>query len=110
MDRKTRERRAALRKSIAANPERQKMYGDAWDAIAKAHQALPSYIRERRIFDQAGGFNTVLFDFARTLVRLAEENAKAERASVCPNSPTRDGLRSSWGCIRRRRFMTTSKS
>src|SRR5688572_4133430 len=24
----------ALRKSIAANPERQKMYGDAWDAIA----------------------------------------------------------------------------
>src|SRR2546421_484580 len=43
----------ALRKSIAASPERQKMYGDAWDAIAKAHQGLPTYIRERRIFDQA---------------------------------------------------------
>src|SRR5258707_104921 len=72
---------AALRKSIAANPERQKMYGDAWDAIAKAHQAYPSYIRERRIFDQAGGFNTALFGFARTLVRLAAESAKpnAER-------------------------------
>ena len=70
-----------LRKSIAANPERQKMYGDAWDAIAKAHQAYPSYIKERRIFDQAGGFNTALFGFARTLVRLAAENAKpnAER-------------------------------
>jgi hypothetical protein len=70
-----------LRRSIAANPERQKMYGDAWDAIAKAHQAYPSYIRERRIFDQAGGFNTILFSFARTLVRLAAENAKpnAER-------------------------------
>ena len=65
-----------LRKSIAANPERQKMYGDAWDEIAKAHKALPSYIRERRIFDQAGGFNTVLFDHARTLVRLAAESAK----------------------------------
>jgi hypothetical protein len=25
----------ALRKSIAADPNRQKMYGDAWDAIAK---------------------------------------------------------------------------
>lgn len=80
MDRKMKDE-AALRKSIAANADRQKMYGDAWDAIAKAHQAYPSYIRERRIFDQAGGFNTVLFNYARTLVRLAAENAKpnAER-------------------------------
>ena len=78
--RKTKEE-DALRKSIAANPDRQKMYGNAWDAIAKAHQGLPSYIRERRIFDQAGGFNSVLFGFARTLVRLAAENEKpnAER-------------------------------
>src|SRR5687767_3173571 len=67
---------AALRKSIAANPERQKMYGDAWDAIANAHKGLPSYIRERRIFDQAAGFNTTLFGYARTLVRLAAENEK----------------------------------
>ncbi|HSD45960.1 MAG TPA: S46 family peptidase [Pyrinomonadaceae bacterium] len=72
---------AALRKSIAANEERQKMYGDAWDAIAKAHQAYPSYIRDRRIFEQAGGFNSTLFSFARALVRLAAENPKpnAER-------------------------------
>ncbi|PYS31669.1 MAG: serine protease, partial [Acidobacteria bacterium] len=53
----------ALRQWIAANPDRQKMYGDAWDAIAKAHQTLPSYIRERRIFDQAAGFNTTTFGF-----------------------------------------------
>ena len=65
-----------LRKSIAANPDRQKMYGEAWDAIAKAHQGLPSYIRERRIFDQASGFNTALFGIARTLVRLGAENEK----------------------------------
>ena len=78
--RKTKEEQA-LRKSIAANPERQKLYGDAWDAIAKAHKAYPSYIRDRRIFEQAGGFNSTLFDFARTLVRLAAENEKpnAER-------------------------------
>ena len=71
----------ALRKSIAANPEKQKMYGDAWDAIAKAHRDYPSYIKERRVFDQAGGFNTTTFGFARTLVRLAAENEKpnAER-------------------------------
>ena len=78
--RKTKEEQA-LRKSIAANPERQKMYGDAWDAIAKAHKAYPSYVGDRRIFEQAGGFNSTLFTFARTLVRLAAENEKpnAER-------------------------------
>jgi hypothetical protein len=73
--RKTKEE-AALRKSIAANPERQKMYGDAWDAIAKAHANYPSYIKDRRIFEQMGGFNSTTFAFARTLVRLAEESAK----------------------------------
>jgi hypothetical protein len=75
MTRKMKEE-AALRKSIAANPEREKLYGDAWDAIAKAHKTYPTYIRERRIFDMAGGFNSVLFGFARTLVRLADENPK----------------------------------
>src|SRR5712692_10081001 len=75
MDRKIREE-AALRKSIAANPEWQKKYGDAWDAIAKAHQAYPSFVRERRTFELAGGFNTTLFNFGRTLVRLAAENEK----------------------------------
>ena len=73
--RKTKEEQA-LRKAIAANPERQKKYGDAWDAIANAHKTYPSYIRERRIFEQSGGFNSVLFTFARALVRLAAENEK----------------------------------
>jgi hypothetical protein len=68
---------AALRQSIAADPERQKKYGEAWDQIARAHANYPSYIRDRRIFDQSGGFNTVLFGFARALVRLADENAKS---------------------------------
>ncbi len=67
----------ALRKSIAANPERQKMYGDAWDAIAKAHQTYPSYIKERRVFEQMGGFDSTMFTHARTLVRLTAENEKA---------------------------------
>jgi hypothetical protein len=80
MARKTKEEQA-LRKAIAANPERQKLYGDAWDAIAAAHKTYPTYIRERRIFEQAGGFNSGLFTFARMLVRLAAESEKpnAER-------------------------------
>ena len=71
----------ALRKAVAAKPEEQKKYGDAWDAIAKAHQTYPSYVKERRIFDLMGGFNSTLFIFARQLVRLAAENEKpnAER-------------------------------
>jgi hypothetical protein len=80
MDRKQREE-DALRKSIAANGERQKMYGDAWDAIAKAHRDYATYAKERRIFDLAGGFTTNYFGMARTLVRLAAESQKpnAER-------------------------------
>jgi len=80
MARKTKEEQA-LRKAVAANPEWQKMYGGAWDAIAAAHKAYPSYVRERRIFDQGAGFNTILFGYARTLVRMAEESKKpnAER-------------------------------
>lgn len=80
MSRKKQEEQA-LRKAIAAKPEEEKKYGDAWDAIAKAHQTYPSFIKERRIFEQMGGFNSDLFVFARTLVRLADENAKpnAER-------------------------------
>jgi hypothetical protein len=66
----------ALRKAIAADPKRQKEYGDAWDAIAKAHKGYASYAKERRFIDLAGGFNTTLFGIARTLVRLAAESGK----------------------------------
>ncbi len=75
IDRKSKDE-IALRASIDVNPDRQKLYGDAWDAIAKAHQTLPSYICERRISDQASGFNTTMFGYARTLVRLAAESQK----------------------------------
>jgi hypothetical protein len=80
MDRKSRDE-AALRKWVGGDPDRQKKYGDAWDAIAKAHQSYATFARERRIFDLAGGFNTSLFGYARTIVRLATEREKpsAER-------------------------------
>jgi hypothetical protein len=75
MDRKMKDE-TALRKWVASDPERQKKYGDAWDAIAKAHQGYASFARERRIFDLAGGFNTSLFGYARILVRMAAEKEK----------------------------------
>src|SRR5882672_400958 len=82
---------AALRQSIAANPDKQKMYGDAWPAIAKAHEGLPSYIRERRIFDMGAGFNSTLFGYARTLVRLAAESGKPDSERLPEFTKARQG-------------------
>ncbi|HKC64598.1 MAG TPA: S46 family peptidase, partial [Pyrinomonadaceae bacterium] len=71
-----RQQEAALRKAIAADPKKQAEYGDAWDAIAKAHGNFATYAKERRFIDLAAGFSTQLFGIARTLVRLAEESEK----------------------------------
>jgi len=68
----------ALRDSISSDARRQKEYGDAWDAIAKGRRDLAQYDRDRRFLDLAAGFNTPLFGYARTLVRLADENEKAD--------------------------------
>lgn len=67
-----------LRNSINADARKKKEYGDAWDAIAKARRDLATYERDRRFLDLGSGFNTPLFAYARTLVRLAEENEKPD--------------------------------
>jgi hypothetical protein len=77
----------ALRKFAGSDPRRQKEFGAAWDAVARARRDLAAYERDRRFLggaslsDNGAAFNSVLFRHARTLVRLAEENAKpnAER-------------------------------
>ncbi len=71
----------ALRASVNGDARKKQEYGDAWDAIGKAHKDYASYARERRMLDLAAAFNSVLFGYARTLVRLAEESGKpnAER-------------------------------
>lgn len=80
MAKKVREERA-LRRLIAADPKKQKEYGAAWDAIARARKALQSYERERRFLEsttgyKTAGFQSTLFDIARKLVRLATESTK----------------------------------
>ena len=67
-----------LRNSINADPRKQKEYGDAWGAIAKGRQDFAAYDRDRRFLDLAAGFYTPLFQYARTLVRLADENEKPD--------------------------------
>jgi hypothetical protein len=75
----------ALRKFVKADARRSREYGDAWDSIAKARESLASYERDRRMLggltltDYAmSGFNTMLFNYARILVRLADEDAKPD--------------------------------
>ena len=66
----------SLRSSVAADPKKQRAYGDAWENIARAYQGLKSYERERRFLDSGWGFNSRLFSLARTLVRLGIEGGK----------------------------------
>ena len=68
----------SLRDSIAADARKKQEYGGAWEAIAKGRKDLAAYDRDRRFLDLAAGFNTPLFAYARTLVRLAEENEKPD--------------------------------
>ncbi|HEY8185472.1 MAG TPA: S46 family peptidase, partial [Pyrinomonadaceae bacterium] len=75
----------ALRNSIAADATKKQEYGGAWEAIAKGRKDLASYERDRRFLDPTvttpilpAGFNSVLFGYARTLVRLADEDQKPD--------------------------------
>ena len=71
----------ALRQTVAAEPKKQKEYGDAWDNIAKGRAGLKSYYRQYSLISSGAAFNSDLFAKARALVRLASESAKpnAER-------------------------------
>ena len=73
---KKRKAEQAFRNSIAADPNKQKQYGDAWVAIAKGRKDLAMYERDRRFLDASAGFYTPLFSYARTIVRLADEREK----------------------------------
>jgi hypothetical protein len=68
----------SLRDSIVADARKKQEYGGAWEAIAKGRKDLAAYDRDRRFLDLAAGFNTPLFGYARTLVRLADENEKPD--------------------------------
>jgi hypothetical protein len=84
LERKRREEQA-LRRYVEADARRRKEYGDAWETIAKARRELAAYERDRRLL---GGltltdygqtaFNSPLFNYARVLVRLAEESSKPD--------------------------------
>lgn len=49
---------------------------DPWAAIAAAQKVRAKNIKRHALLEQAGGFNTSLFSYARTIVRAADEYPK----------------------------------
>jgi hypothetical protein len=82
---------AALRKLVAADPRKQKEYGDAWDIIAKGRKALPDYVKTYGLVETGSGFNSALFNYARVLVRMATESAKPNAERLPEYSDARRG-------------------
>ena len=70
------EREKELREAVAARPEMQTKYGDAWETVEKAEARLLTIRDELNLFENSVGFDSKYFDIARTLVRLAEEDKK----------------------------------
>ena len=71
-----------LRAAVAANPEWQKQWGDAWDKLAAAEKTYAAfYPRYASPGVGRSGFGT-LFGVARSLLRLAEEKPKENAARL----------------------------
>jgi len=67
------EQERELREAIAANPEWQASYGEAWDLIDGAIEAHRNMYEEHLFIEDAAGLQTDLFDYARTIVRGTAE-------------------------------------
>ncbi len=79
--RKKKANEEALRSRIAGDTDRAAKYASAWDRIAKAEQTAAKILRDLNLLERGQAFDSELFQIARTLVRMAEEDTKpnAER-------------------------------
>ncbi|HEV2110503.1 MAG TPA: S46 family peptidase [Gammaproteobacteria bacterium] len=68
---------AALRDWVVNDPKRRAEYGDPWSAITVAEQRYHAIALRYRMLEAGWGFESRLFDYARTLVRGEEERDKA---------------------------------
>ncbi len=65
-----------LRDWVMSDPQRRAEYGDPWTAIAAAEQQYHGLALRYRMLEQAWGFESRLFDYARLLVRGTVERDK----------------------------------
>jgi len=71
----------ALRAAVSKDAKLAHPYGDAWDQVARSVRTSEEIYRDYSLLEGAQAFDTTLFGYARTLVRLADETVKpnAER-------------------------------
>jgi len=76
-----REAERKLREAVAADPDLKAKYGDAWEKVDAAIDAYQKIFVQHGLLERATAFDSQLFTIARTLVRMADEDAKpnAER-------------------------------
>jgi len=67
----------ALKAKVAADPELAASTGQAWADIERAELVNRQIARSYTYLEQAAGFNSRLFGYARVLVRAAAEHPKA---------------------------------
>ena len=71
-----REEESALKAKVAADPQLAAATGDPWADIARAETRGEQLYLPYLYVEQAAGFNSKLFGYARTLVRAAAERPK----------------------------------
>jgi hypothetical protein len=62
-----------LRAAVAADPELQAAFGDAWSLIDSAIETYRNFYEEHLFIENAASFNSELFNHARTIVRGTAE-------------------------------------
>jgi len=70
-----------IRQAVTANPELAKEYGQAWDEIAQAQKEFASFFKQYQFFERGNAFNTVYFNMARSMVRMASMRDAQGRAT-----------------------------
>ena len=118
-----REEERELRAKVAADPQLAASTGDPWTEIATAQRHERELYLPYTFIEQAAGFNSDLFRYARTLVRAAAERAKSNTERLreytdaalprvhqrlvapVPVYPPRDALTLSFGLERMREWL-----
>jgi hypothetical protein len=63
-------------RSAAARDAKAKEALPSWERIAEGEQLIAQNVLQYDLLEEAGGFNSALFDIARTIARAVEEKAK----------------------------------
>jgi hypothetical protein len=65
-----------LRAAIEKDSKLREEYGDAWSIVEKALEAYRPIYNDVYLYERGAGFDSQLFGFARSIVRMAEESTK----------------------------------